>query len=129
MTLREPQLTVETAERDELKDSEAKSMSTKLYTIRPWKWTREFSDYQQTYMSDSADGGYKVTRFRDDCEKHDRCQINSHGKWGPWRWEYCFAEYYDDDSTECTSPKEGKAAAWAHWLERLTPALIEQPSR
>lgn len=93
------------------------------WTIKPLKWKREFNDYSQTYQSDSAHGGYRVTRHRRDCEEHDRCQIDSHGEWGSWRWEYCFCEYYDELYSDCANAKEGKVAAEAHWRGYLIAGL------
>lgn len=103
---------------------------TQLYKIRPLKWKRNFSDYAQTYESDAADGDYRVTRHRLDCEVHENCQVDSHGEWGEWRWEYCFCEYYDESWTECANPTEGKAAAEAHWQQRMIAGLeaVERPS-
>src|SRR5687767_9735195 len=98
-------------------------MATQLYRIKPLKWKRSFNDYQQAYESDAADGGYRVTRTREDCEKHENCEIDSHGKWGSWRWEYCFCEYYDELYAECATVEEGKAAAEADWRRRIEAAL------
>lgn len=98
-------------------------MVEQTYKIRPLKWKREFKDYEQVYQSDSAHGGYRVVRYRQDCEKHDRCQIDAHGTWGPWRWEYSFAEYRNEASIQCANPKEGKTAAEADWREYLLAGL------
>ena len=94
-----------------------------VFTIRPLKWKRGFTEYSQTYASDAAHGGYQVTRFREDCEDHENCQIESHGKWLSWKWEYCFCEYYNEASIECANAKEGKIAAENHWREYLKAGL------
>lgn len=39
-------------------------------------------------------------------------------------WSYRFDEFYDEGGMfECDSLEDGKAKAWRHWNERLTPAL------
>lgn len=72
------------------------------------------------WESDSAHGGYEVSRTREDCDPAR--------PWQPWRWGYCFAEYYNEASTECASAAEGKQLAEQHWQEYLLPALIEDPT-
>lgn len=99
---------------------------SQLYQIKPLKWTRKFDEWQQAHESDSAHGSYRVTRHRGDCEEHGSdCPDLSHGDRQSWRWEYCFAEYYNEGSAECTSAAEGKRKAEEHWREYLTAGLVE----
>jgi len=83
------------------------------YRIRPLKWRRHFDKgWRQEYRAETPFGGYEVVRYRED-----------DGKWGKWRWGYCFAEYKDEAYFTCADAVEGKRLAWEHWRERLVDAL------
>ena len=40
-----------------------------------------------------------------------------------WQWGYCFDDYYDEGDFDCESIAGGQAAAWAHWVARVSPII------
>lgn len=89
-------------------------MST--FTIKPPEWTYSKCEGgdddppQHTWMCNTALGSLVVRTDFDDESK--------------WVWSSCFAEYYDETGpTDCDSAEDGKAKAWAYFVERLMPAL------
>lgn len=42
-------------------------------------------------------------------------------------WRYCFDEYYDEDTTTCDTIEDGKAAAQAHWNDRVSGICVTPP--
>ena len=40
-----------------------------------------------------------------------------------WTWNYCFSEYYDEDSVSAEDEESAKAAANEHWQERIAPIV------
>jgi hypothetical protein len=87
----------------------------KVYSIRPLRWRRNFTYWQQEYRADTPFVGSPVARTRENYMEK--------GPWGKWSWGYCFQEYHDESYGPCASAIEGKALAQAHWEERLSSAL------
>jgi len=85
------------------------------FTIKPLEWERQFQDWTQNFSASTPFGSYAVRRTREDCDPEK--------PWEGWLWEYCFQEYYDEGAAECRTADEGKAAAQADWLKRLSGAL------
>lgn len=77
-----------------------------MYEIKPFTWTRNHNG--DNWASDSAMGGYQINRDL-----------------GGFRWSCCFDEYYDEDEGREPTLKAAKAAAFANWVARITPALIK----
>lgn len=73
----------------------------KLYKIKPLTWAKWASG---EWQADTSFGTYTV-------KKH--------------RWQYCFDAIYDSGESHCASIEAGKAAAEAHWRERILPMLEE----
>lgn len=96
----------------------ARKMSeTELFTIAPLEWKHSiFADYddwkQENWQAQTPFGSYGVVQTKDETGATS------------FRWEYCFDEHYNEGVAECTSVEDGKAKAWAHWLEKITPALV-----
>lgn len=80
-----------------------------VWTIQPLEWEGDIREPFDSIRAPTPFGSYNV-RMQDD---------------RTLRWEYCFDEYYDEDSNECETVEEGKAAAWAHWQERIGRALVK----
>ena len=102
-----------------------------LFIVKPLRWKKKFAEHEQRYTADTPFGQYDVLRVKKDCDKHESEGVHQcddyDGPWGPWRWEYCFAEYHDESFAECSTVAEGKRLAWEHWQERILPALKPAP--
>lgn len=86
----------------------------KLFTIKSLKWEKFESDWLQQYSADVPMGFYQVSRKKDE-------EVE---QWGPWKLEWCFDEYYDEEWFEVKSLAAGKRIASENWVKRITPALI-----
>ena len=89
---------------------------TDKYTIKPLKWrkTCDYS-YMVTWDADTPFGYLRVQRSREECDEDK--------PWGPWTWSYCFSEYHDESSADCSSLAEGKRLCNEHWIGRITQFL------
>lgn len=74
------------------------------FTIAPLDWQHS---YDETWRASTPFGSYEVAR--------------TEGR--GWHWGYCFDEYYDENDYGCDGLEDGKAKAWANWLERISGAL------
>lgn len=72
-----------------------------LYKIKPLAWV-EWSASYGMWKAETPFGHYTVTKRQ---------------------WSYYFDNNYDNGAFPCTSIKAGKAAAEAHWRERILPML------
>ncbi len=90
-------------------------MSRQLYAIRPLKWEATLNGISETYRAGTGFGQYEV--------KRDREGWNEKLPWGPWRWGYCFYEYYDEENFECDSLEEGQGLAAENWMNRILVEL------
>lgn len=75
----------------------------KLYNIKPLEWRESAGWFSNMWKADVDLGMYTVQ---------------------PHRWGYYFNEA-DENEFPCTSVEAGKAAAEAHWRERILPMLTE----
>jgi len=81
------------------------SMSySKSYRILQLKW--HFYDHLSLHVCQTVFGSIRIERIM-----------------GQWKWNYCFAEYYDEDSGFCDTPEEGRKKMEEMYLSRLLPAL------
>lgn len=82
-----------------------------LQVLKPLKWeaTRDGD-----FTADTVLGSFSVTQDIDWDEDKPL---------GTWKWGYCFDEYYDESSTECDGPEDGKQKAEAYYRERIAPAF------
>ena len=86
----------------------------KLYKIRPLKWIGDITEDYDSIIASTPFGNYTITKRS---EEDGYC------------WGFCFDEYYDEDQTNCDTIQEGKKAAQAHWLNRISGALQYQPRK
>lgn len=86
-------------------------MAEKVYRIKPLVWEGRPRDKfgDEYYRASVPFGSFSV----------------QHTPERGWRWEYCFDEYYDEDSNECDGLEDGKALAQSHWESRIKQALEE----
>ena len=79
------------------------------YKITPLKWHGKIKEEYDSISAGTPFGNYTIA-------------LQEHGR---LTWSYCFNEYYDEDSFDCESIKDGKDKARNHWVERLSGALTK----
>lgn len=77
-----------------------------MYKIKPLEWQESTRDDWFAAHASVPFGRYSVTNYE-----------------GKVTWEYCFDDCFDEETFEVASVEEAKAAAEAHWIERLSGAL------
>ena len=80
-----------------------------IAALTPLEWSKSWGpdeDGDEHHTASTPFGSYTVERSR-----------------GRWKWKYCFDEYYDEDEASCRDLDEGKAAAQAHWNERVSDVV------
>lgn len=95
-------------------------MGSELYKLKPLAW--EGSD-PVTVPSDDLQFSFDIEGGWRAIVPGGSYTVERRFDTGTLQWGYCFAEYYDEDTKECDSVEEGKAAAEKHWRDRILPAL------
>jgi hypothetical protein len=88
-----------------------------VYKIKPLKWVCSRSSECVSYDAQTPLGHLYVKRVKEGWDAANN--------WQSWRWGYCFDEYYNEDSFECSTLAEGKTEAVKLWIGRVTACLNE----
>jgi hypothetical protein len=86
-----------------------------MYKIKELQWEDRSSEHHQYFVAKTPFGGFDVIRW----------WLDSKEGWGPWKWGYCFDEYYDEEQFECKSKRSGMKKAQGEWERRLKECLDE----
>jgi hypothetical protein len=89
-----------------------------IFKIRPLKWDKSKCPEWESHRAEVPMGSYTVRRIREDWDESK--------PWEGWQMIYLFDEYHDEGEISCNSLADGKEKAWKDWLNRITPALVEQ---
>lgn len=95
-----------------------KKGSKQLYRVKPLEWivSKNPDEAGERFSASTPFGNYYV--------ESGEYRADVYGRPMSPAWSYCFDEYYDEGGpTEEESVDAAKAAAEAHWLERISPIL------